>query len=324
MQPTCWEIGMKLKRTFLFIALTAMLTSTALPASAGYRKRPRTSTTNTAPLISGTPSTSVQATATYTFTPTASDAQNNRLTFSISSKPAWASFSSSTGRLTGSPAAAQVGTYSNITIRVSDGYLSRSLPAFSITVTAAPGATPTRSAPVISGAPSTSITAGSAYSFTPRASDADGDPLAFSIANKPAWAAFSTATGALTGTPTATQAGTYAGIAISVSDGTTSTFLPAFGIAVNAPVTMTGSATLTWSAPTQNTDGSSLTNLAGFKVYHGTSASMLNDIVQLEGAASTAYTYAQLSPGTHYFAIAAYTSNGLESDLSALGSKVIP
>ncbi|MBK6674392.1 MAG: putative Ig domain-containing protein [Proteobacteria bacterium] len=324
MQPTCWEIGMKLKRTFLFIALTAMLTSTALPASAGYRKRPRNYTTNTAPLISGTPSTSVQATATYTFTPTASDAQNNTLTFSISSKPAWASFSSSTGRLTGSPAAAQVGTYSNITIRVSDGYLSRSLQAFSITVTAAPSSTPIRSAPVISGAPSTSITAGSAYTFTPRASDADGDPLAFSIANKPAWAAFSTATGALTGTPTATQAGTYAGIAISVSDGTTSTSLPAFGIAVNAPATMTGSATLTWSAPSQNTDGSSLTNLAGFKVYHGTSASMLNDIVQLEGAASTAYTYAQLSPGTHYFAIAAYTSNGLESDLSALGSKVIP
>src|SRR5512139_87101 len=331
------EIGMRLKRAILFTALAAAITATAIPASAAPRKRLRTTTANTAPVISGTPSTSVQATTAYSFTPTASDAQNNRLTFYISNKPAWASFSSSTGSLAGTPSSTQTGTYSNIRIRVSDGYLSSSLPAFGITVTAAPAGTmtsttttaptvtaPANTAPVISGTPPASVTAGSAYAFSPTASDADGNMLAFSVANKPAWAVFSTATGSLAGTPTATQAGTYSGITISVSDGTATTSLPAFGITVYAPVTTSGTAMLTWAAPSQNTDGTALTNLAGFKVYHGTSATALNDVIQLEGAASTTYTYGQLGSGTHYFAVSAYTVNGLEGDLSALGSKTIP
>src|SRR5690606_15281700 len=86
--------------------------------------------------------------------------------------------------------------------------------------------------PTISGTPATSVNAGVAYSFTPSASDADGDTLGFSIRNRPSWASFDTASGRLSGTPT--SGGVYGDIVISVSDGKASASLPAFSITVNA------------------------------------------------------------------------------------------
>jgi Putative Ig domain len=274
---------------------------------------------NRAPSISGSPASSVTAGAAYSFTPTASDPDGQTLSYSIANKPSWATFSTSSGRLSGTSAGTNVGTTSGIVITVSDGALTASLSPFSVTVNAA-----TNAAPVISGTPATSIAAGSAYSFTPSASDADGNTLAFSISGKPTWATFSTATGALTGSPNAAQVGAYGGIVISVSDGTASTSLTSFSITVSAPPTGTGTATLSWSAPTQNTDGSSLTDLAGYRVYHGMNANSLTDMVQVPGAAAGSYTFTQLASGTHYFAVSAYTNSGAESTMSAVGSKTIP
>jgi len=77
----------------------------------------------------------------------------------------------------------------------------------------------TNSAPTISGTPATTVDEDAPYSFTPTASDADaGDVLTFSIVNKPSWASFDPATGALTGTPANSDVGTTTGIVISVSD----------------------------------------------------------------------------------------------------------
>ena len=115
----------------------------------------------------------------------------------------------------------------------------------------------------------TAITQGAQYVFAPTASDPDADPLTFSIANPPVWASFDTATGRLSGAPAAEHVGTTSGIVISVSDGEASASLAAFTITVQAVAT--GSATLSWTPPTTNTDGSSLTNLAGYKVYWGPS-----------------------------------------------------
>jgi hypothetical protein len=76
-----------------------------------------------------------------------------------------------------------------------------------------------------------------AYSFTPTATDVDAaDVLTFSIANKPTWASFNTATGALTGTPANADAGISGGIVISVNDGTVTVALPAFEIEVIATI----------------------------------------------------------------------------------------
>ena len=133
------------------------------------------------------------------------------------------------------------------------------------------GTTPptTNNSPVISGAPSSAIIISNAYSFTPNASDPDGDALTFSVQNKPVWAQFSTVTGALTGMPQLGDVGTYTNIGISVSDGDLSSSLPRFSVAViqNAD----GSITLSWTAPTENEDGSALTDLAAYKIYYGTS-----------------------------------------------------
>ena len=68
------------------------------------------------------------------FAPTASDANGYPLTFTITGKPSWATFDASSGRLSGTPSGADVGTYSNIRIAVSDGSASTNLAAFAIQV----------------------------------------------------------------------------------------------------------------------------------------------------------------------------------------------
>jgi len=68
------------------------------------------------------------------FKPRASDPDGNALRFSVINRPAWASFSTSTGRLAGTPGANRVGRYADIRISVSDGRRRVSLPAFEIEV----------------------------------------------------------------------------------------------------------------------------------------------------------------------------------------------
>jgi hypothetical protein len=266
---------------------------------------------NTAPKISGAAVTTATAGQAYSFQPSATDAEGNALGFSIQNKPVWASFSTSTGRLSGTPTA---GTYSSIVISVSDGKLAASLPAFGIAVAAG------NSAPKISGTPSTSLNANSLYSFQPTATDANGDALTFSIANKPSWATFSTTTGKLSGTPSAASVGTYSNVVVSVSDGKVSASLPAFSIAVNQ--LSLGAVTLSWMPPTQNTDGTSLTNLAGYRVVYGTSSSALNQTVQVNAGVSTVVVE-NLAPATYYFAVRAYTTSGTESSNSSLATKIV-
>jgi Ca2+-binding RTX toxin-like protein len=195
---------------------------------------------NSTPTISGVPAVSVDEDSAYSFTPSASDIDGDNLTFSITNKPSWASFDSQTGQLTGTPTNADVGTTAGIIISVSDGVASVDLNAFDLTVNN------TNDAPTISGVPAVSVDEDSAYSFTPSASDIDGDNLTFSITNKPSWASFDSQTGQLTGTPTNADVGTTAGIIISVSDGVASVDLNAFDLTVNntndAPVLKTENA----------------------------------------------------------------------------------
>jgi hypothetical protein len=278
-----------------------------------------TTTGNRAPAISGTPSTTVAQGAAYQFSPSASDPDGDPLTFGVDAKPAWGVFDTSTGRLSGTPSASDVGVARGIVISVSDGHSQTALPAFDITVSAQPSGT--NQPPTISGSPPTTASVGTAYTFTPTASDPDaGTTLTFSIANKPAWATFSTTTGQLQGTPTA--AGTFAGIAISVSDGQAAVALSAFSVIVQAVAT--GSATLTWTPPTQNTDGSPLTDLAGYKIYWGTSQGSYSNSVTLNNPGLASYVVTNLVSGTYYFVATAINSQGVESSYSAPASKTIP
>jgi hypothetical protein len=286
--------------------------STSLPAFAINVQAPP----NRAPTISGTPPTSVTAGSAYTFTPSASDPDNDTLGFTVANKPAWAAFDTATGRLSGTPTSQNVGTFSGIVITVSDGKTggTASLAGFTITVNAA-----ANRAPTISGTPTTSVTAGTAYNFRPTAADADGDTLQYSIQNKPSWATFNATTGQLTGTAIA---GTYSNIIISVTDTKDTVSLPAFTITVTSPAN--GSATISWTPPTQNTDGSSINDLAGFRIQYGTSASELTQTVQVANPGLATYVVTDLSSGNWFFAVRAYTNGGAESANSNVVSKTIP
>jgi hypothetical protein len=162
---------------------------------------------------------------------------------------------------------------------------------------------------------------GSQYAFTPSASDPDGDKLTFSVKNLPSWAAFSSSTGKISGTPSAGDIGTYQGITITVSDGQSTVSLAPFSIEVVA--TATGTVTLSWSAPTQNTDGSPLTNLAGYKIYWGTSKGNYTHSATLNNPGVTTYVVDQLTPATWYFVATAFDSAGVESSFSNPASKTI-
>jgi hypothetical protein len=183
---------------------------------------------NDAPTISGTPAITVDEDSVYSFTPTANDVDTGTtLTYSIVNLPAWATFNTATGALTGTPTNADVGVTTGIVISVSDGTVSTSLTGFNLTVVN------TNDAPTINGTPATSVDQDAAYSFTPTASDVDvGTTLTYSITNRPAWASFNAATGTLTGTPVYADSGVYSGIVISVSDGQLSAALPAFSVRV--------------------------------------------------------------------------------------------
>jgi hypothetical protein len=272
--------------------------------------------TNSPPVISGTPPTGASVAVQYSFSPYATDPDGNTLTYSITGMPSWATFNASTGRLSGTPTSAHIGTYSNIVIRVSDGQATAQLPAFSIVVSNV-----ANRAPVISGTPPASVMQGTAYSFQPTASDPDGNTLTYSITGMPSWATFSASTGRLSGTPTSAHIGTYSNIVIRVSDGTATASLPAFSVTVTAVAN--GSATLSWTPPTTNNNGTPLTNLSGYRVRWGTSAGNYTNSVTLNNPGLTSYVVGNLVPGTYYFVVSAMSSAGTESTPSNVGSKTI-
>lgn len=188
------------------------------------------------------------------------------------------------------------------------------------TTTPTTGTTQVNRAPTLTGTPITSVVAGQAYQFSPVAADADGNALTFRIQNAPAWVTFNASNGTLSGTPGAGDIGTFSGIIISVSDGVATTSLPAFAIAVTQIAT--GSATLSWVAPTLNTDGTALTGLTGYRIYFGTNASALTQWVDVPNASVSTYVLGNLSPATWYFAVKAM-ANGVESNFSNVATKTI-
>ena len=85
--------------------------------------------------ISGSPPLAVQENSAYSFTPATTNNGANSLLFSILNRPSWLAFDSATGRLSGTPAESDVGTYRDIQIFVNDGVDEASLERFNITVT---------------------------------------------------------------------------------------------------------------------------------------------------------------------------------------------
>jgi Putative Ig domain len=176
--------------------------------------------------------------------------------------------------------------------------------------------------PTISGTPLTAAKTNQAYAFQPTAVDPDGDTVTFNVSNKPAWASFDTRTGKLAGTPSSSSTGTFSDITISVTDGKSNSRLGPFNITVKSTAT-TGSATLSWQPPTENADGSPLTNLAGYVIRYGNRSDALTVELKISNPGITTAMIENLAPATWYFTVSAYTSTGVESMPSAVGSKTV-
>jgi hypothetical protein len=104
------------------------------------------------------------------------------------------------------------------------------------------------------------------------------------------------------------------GVSTSTSTGSTTS---------STPAATDKSIDVTWSAPTANTNGSALTDLAGYTIYYGTSPTQLTRSVKVASAGATDYVVQGLSGGTWYFAVTAYTSAGLQSTYSTIVSRTI-
>jgi hypothetical protein len=105
------------------------------PASAPASVAPGVGS-NGAPTIQGQPGTTVLVGQSYSFQPVASDPNSDALSFSATNLPSWLTLNATTGRITGTPTAADVATVAGITITVSDGRTTTALGPFTITVTA--------------------------------------------------------------------------------------------------------------------------------------------------------------------------------------------
>ena len=88
----------------------------------------------------------------------------------------------------------------------------------------------------------------------------------------------------------------------------------------NAGVT---SVTVSWAAPLENVDGTALTDLAGFVIVYGTSTDALSQSVYIDNPSIDRYLLEDLSAGTWYFGVKAYSTSGAESELSTLVSKTL-
>ncbi|MCK5294431.1 MAG: cadherin-like domain-containing protein, partial [Arcobacteraceae bacterium] len=160
-----------------------------------------TNLNDNSPTISGTPNTIVIENTNYTFTPSVSYIDNNTLIYSISNKPSWATFNTTTGSLTGVPSFNESGDYQNIIISVSDGVFTTDLSSFNIIVSNSnrvPTATFT----------SFSTNENTVYNGTLTGTDPDGDNLTFIKVDNPSYGTVTINTnGSFTYTPTSEYSG---------------------------------------------------------------------------------------------------------------------
>lgn len=125
-------------------------------------------------------------------------------------------------------------------------------------------------------------------------------------------------------TPTTTQGSTPASSASTASSTSGSSTTAGSGTttgtgstASSPPAASATSVTLNWTPPTENVDGSALTNLAGYDIHYGTTSGNYTQKVAVSNPGLATYVVTNLTPGTYYFSVAAVNSDGTESPLSS-------
>jgi len=84
-----------------------------------------------------------------------------------------------------------------------------------------------------------------------------------------------------------------------------------------------GAVTLSWEAPTLNTNGTPLADLAGYTISYGTNPSLLTESVKINGPTATAYTFSNLTAGVWYFAVSGYTGAGTQGARSKVARATV-
>lgn len=115
----------------------------------------------------------------------------------------------------------------------------------------------------------------------------------------------------------ASSASPTAAVAPPASGSTTGTPAPPAGNPT------TNAVTVSWVAPLENVDGSALTDLAGFVIVYGTDRDALSESVYIDNPSIDRYLLEDLSPGTWYFGVKAYSSSGQESAISSVEGKTL-
>ncbi|MDH3545876.1 MAG: fibronectin type III domain-containing protein [Gammaproteobacteria bacterium] len=85
-----------------------------------------------------------------------------------------------------------------------------------------------------------------------------------------------------------------------------------------------GSMTLSWTAPTENTDGTPLTDLAGFNIYYGQSQGSYPNRIRIDNPSIDTYVVGNLLPNTYYAVATSFNTAGIESAYSNVAVKTVP
>ena len=122
--------------------------------------------------------------------------------------------------------------------------------------------------------------------------------------------ATTSSTGATSSAPPQTVADTGSGTS-TTTGGSSGTTAPPTSTPTSSTVV-----TLGWVAPTQNSNGTPITGLAGYKIHYGTASQDYTQVVSISNPSLSRYVMDSLSSGTYYFAITAYNAQGIESPIS--------
>ncbi|MDB6009814.1 MAG: sericin-like [Gammaproteobacteria bacterium] len=124
--------------------------------------------------------------------------------------------------------------------------------------------------------------------------------------SNPQTAADSSTSGSSTTSGSTTSGSTTSGSTTTTGSSSTPPTTPVAGTSL----------TLGWVAPTQNSNGSPITDLAGYKIHYGTTSANYTKVVAVSNPSLSRYVLDSLESGTYFFAITAYNSKGIESTLS--------
>ncbi len=186
-------------------------------------------TINHPPVFTSTPSSVAVVGQPCAYTATATDEDGDSITFAIANAPEGATINATSGALSWTPTAAQVGART-FTLEARDARGAVATQTFTLTVNDNDAG---NHPPVISTSAPLAATVGVAYAYDLNATDADGDTLSYALTTSPAGMSIDALTGAIAWTPSVTQIGSHE-VEVSVNDGHGATGTQHFTLVVSA------------------------------------------------------------------------------------------